>query len=192
MEYVRPIVLESLLNPFAWNAPWFVVAAGLFVIVMVRANGTYWLGRALAAGTARSKHASMLQSPGYVRAARWIETWGAPVVTVSFLTIGLQTLVNLAAGATRMSMRRYLPAVTIGCVLWAMLYSTVGIVGFEAFIALHRVNRGLAWGLLLVAALTLVWFILRRVRAARAGRVPDPNTLKPARADYPASHEHQT
>ncbi|WP_328701795.1 DedA family protein [Aestuariimicrobium ganziense] len=156
------------MNPLAWNAHWTVVAAGLFVIVMFRANGTYWLGRAAAAGTARTRYSRLLGSPGYRRAEAWLDRWGAPVVAVSFLTIGVQTLVNLAAGATRMKLRHYLPAVTVGCVLWAIIYSTVGFVGWRTFSALHERSPALAWTLAVLAVGGLAAFVVSRVRRERA------------------------
>lgn len=159
-----------MLNPFAWDAPWFVVACGLFVVVMLRANATYWLGRGVAHQTARTRWSSLLDSPGYHQACRWIERWGAPVVTVSFLTVGVQTLVNLSAGATRMPLRRYLPAVIIGCMLWAVLYATVGMVGFRAFVALHTWSPLVAWALVIVGIATLAVVVVARTRAARRGR----------------------
>lgn len=159
-----------MLNPLSWDAPWFVVALALFVIVMLRANGTYWLGRALARGADHPRLARMVGSRGYQRAATWLNRWGAPVVTMSFLTIGVQTLVNLAAGITRMPLRRYLPAVILGCVAWAVLYATIGFAGYEAFRALHGWSPLAAWALVVVAVLGLAGFVVLRVREARRGR----------------------
>lgn len=156
-------------NPFDWNAPWFIVAGGLFVIVMLRANGTYWLGRGISAGTSHTRYAKLLSTPGYVKAQNWLERWGPPVVTVSFLTVGVQTLVNLAAGVGRMSMRRYLPAVIVGSVLWALLYSTIGFVGFAAVAALYRFSPALAVVTAVLVVVALVVFIVWRVRQGRRG-----------------------
>ncbi len=170
------------MNPFAWDAPWIVVALGLFVIVMLRANGTYWLGRAIAAGTARTRARRLMDSPGYVNATKWINTWGAPVVSISFLTVGVQTLINLAAGASKMPLRRYLPAVSVGCAIWAAIYATVGVLSWQAFIVVYR-----RWP---VAALTvavavvglLAWYVVRQIRGARSGRLSVP-LPEPERAD---------
>jgi len=159
-----------MLNPFTWDAPWFVVATGLFVVVMARANGTYWLGRLMAEGTRRTRWRSLLDSPGYHQSQAWLERWGAPVVTLCFLTVGVQTLVNLAAGVGRMPLRRYLPAVTLGCILWAMMYATLGFVGFTSFKALHAWNPTLAWTLLVVAVVALVTLVLVTMRRAHQGR----------------------
>ena len=162
------------MNPLDWDAPWFVVFAALFVIVLSRAIGTYWVGRLLQRGVQRTRAAHLMNSPGYANAVARLNRWGAPVVSLSFLTIGFQTLVNLAAGASRMPLRRYLPAVSVGCVLWAAVYGTVGTIGFHGLALLGQRSPGLAigLGLLLVAAATA--FIVWRVREAKAGRIDAP------------------
>ena len=157
------------MNPLEWDAPWAVVAAALFVIVMLRANATYWIGRALGSGATRARRVrSLMDSPGYRRVVVWIDRWGPPVVSLSFLTVGVQTLVNLAAGATRMRLRHYLPAVTVGCILWALVYSTVGFVGLRAFSAIHTRSPLAAWTSLTLAVGALIVFVISRTHRGRA------------------------
>lgn len=151
-------------DPTRWNAPFAIIAIALFCIVFARANATYWIGRGIVAGTRKTRMAYLLNRPSYQRAERLISSWGAPAVSISFLTIGFQTMVNLAAGVIRMPHRRYLPAVTIGCVMWALIYATVGFVGFEAFSMLWSRSPGLAIGLLVVAVAALVSFIVVHAR----------------------------
>lgn len=116
--------------------PFAVAFASLFVIVMLRANATYWLGRgALYGGTLSEKLAHRLEGPTMKRAQHFAARFGVIAVPLSFLTIGIQTAINFSAGFTRMPLRRYLPAVIVGCVLWALLYSTVGFVGWGAITA---------------------------------------------------------
>ena len=161
------------MDPTKWGAPYPLVVAALFVIVMARANGTYWLGRLAAAGTERTRMRKLLHAPGYVRSVRWIDRWGAPAVSVSFLTVGFQTLINLAAGVTRMSMRHYLPAGVVGSVMWAFVYATIGFVGVSAVVALYGRSPILAVGLAVFAALLLAWWIVAQVRAAHAAAPED-------------------
>jgi len=152
-------------NPLEWDAPWFLVALGLFVIVMARANGTYWLGRLGVSQGRRTRLARWLDSPGYDRASAWVDRWGAPAVTISFLTIGIQTLVNLAAGASRMSLRRYLPAVVAGCIIWAVVYATIGVVGWQAVAwAWERSPGGVGVTAALLAAAAGAWVMQRRTQ----------------------------
>lgn len=146
------------MDPTTWQAPFAVVLGALFVIVMLRANATYWLGRAMVAGAGRSRWNRMLESRAYATGSRWLNRWGAPAVALSFLTVGVQTMVNLAAGVTRMPMRRYLPSVTVGSVIWAFMYGTVGFAGFVAVKRLWSLNPAvtLGAGILLVAVVALV------------------------------------
>ena len=152
------------MDPTAWNVPFPAVVGALFVIVMLRANGTYWLGRALAAGARRSRWEKVLESRHYATGARWLNRWGAPAVSLSFLTIGIQTMVNLAAGVAQMPLRRYLPAVIVGCVMWAFLYGTVGFIGWVAVGALWDRSPALTVALLALAAAGIGFALLRSDR----------------------------
>ncbi|AVM64498.1 MULTISPECIES: DedA family protein [Dietzia] len=122
--------------------PFALAFSTLFVIVMLRANATYWLGRgALRGGRLSGRFAHRLEGPTMQRAQRLSARYGVIAVPLSFLTVGVQTAINFSAGFTVMPLRRYLPAVTVGCVLWALLYSTVGMVGWAAIAPLwHRVT----------------------------------------------------
>lgn len=119
----------------------FAAAMGtLFVIVMLRANATYWLGRAaLRGGRSSERLRARMSGPGWARAERLSDRFGIVAVPLSFLTIGVQTAINFSAGMTHMSLRRYLPAVAVGCVMWAFVYASAGTVAIEPL--WHLVNR---------------------------------------------------
>lgn len=146
------------MNPTTWQAPFAVVVGALFVIVMLRANATYWLGRAILAGAGRSRWSRILDSRAYAVGAGWINRWGAPAVALSFLTVGVQTMVNLSAGVARMPMRRYLPSVAVGSVIWAFMYGTVGFVGLIAVRRMWAYSPALtvSAGVVFVAVLAVV------------------------------------
>lgn len=117
--------------------PFAIAFSTLFVIVMLRGNATYWLGRgALRGGRLSRQFAHRLEGPTMQRAQRLSARYGVIAVPLSFLTVGVQTAINFSVGFTVMPLRRYLPAVTVGCVLWALLYSTVGMVGWAAIATL--------------------------------------------------------
>jgi len=98
------------MDPTQWDVPFPVIVGAMFVIVFCRAGATYLLGRAAASGASRTRIAALMESERYRRATQRVNEYGAPLVAFSFLTIGFQTLANLAAGATRMPPSRYLPA----------------------------------------------------------------------------------
>nr|WP_306422473.1 VTT domain-containing protein [Paenarthrobacter aurescens] len=148
------------------SLPFGVALAALFAIVMIRVNVTYWIGRGVVAGFGHTRFGKSLERPKSARAQALIQRWGPYAVVLSFLTIGLQTAVNLAAGAARMPLRRYLPAAIGGSVIWALLYATIGLAALEAWLAVAAaspVGAGLA---LATLAAVIVWLVVRRRRSA--------------------------
>ncbi|WP_420366305.1 VTT domain-containing protein [Curtobacterium sp. L3-7] len=156
-----PSFLEGL--PF-----WWLVLA-LFVIVFCRAQATYWIARGAVAGASRSRWGRWLDSAAVRRGSALLDRWGLPVVTVSFVTVGLQTVMNAAAGLARVPWWRYLLAMVPGCVAWAFLYATVGLAVFWAVVA---ALAGSPWGIAAVALLvvaTVVAVTVVRHRGSRTG-----------------------
>lgn len=141
--------------------PWGWAFLFLWVSVMGRANGTYWIGRAVAAGTGRTRWAGVLTSAAYARAQHLAERWGVLAVPLSFLTVGTQSLVQLSAGVSRMPLRLYLPAVSVGCAIWAAIYSTVGLAVFATWM-----EAGGWWAVAVVVALAALIISLRRRSAS--------------------------
>lgn len=153
----------------------------LFVVVMARANATYWIGRGAAAGTRRLRVTEGPTSPSWQRAQRLVHRWGPLAVVLCFLTVGVQTAVNATAGITRMPLRRYLPAVTLGSVIWAAVYASVGLVAARAWLA--TVARSPAAAAVLVAVVVGVVAVLVRHRTNRPGQPAGGGT--PDREDVP-------
>lgn len=148
-------------DPTKWNVPFPAIVAALFAIVVVRAGSTYLVGRLAAYGARRTPLSKLLDSPAFAAASERIDRYGAPVVGLSFLTIGFQTLANLAAGATRMRWFHYLPALAVGGLAWALIYATIGTVGLDLFgrlYAISPVGAGAALvGLVAVIAGYITW-----------------------------------
>lgn len=153
-----PSFLEGL--PF-----WWLVLA-LFAVVLCRAQATYWLARGAVAGASRSRWGRWLDSAAVRRGSALLDRWGLPVVTLSFLTVGLQTVMNAAAGIARVPWWRYTLAMLPGCVAWAFIYATVGIALFWAVLATFA---GSPWGVVVLVALVVAggvgtWSVRRRRR----------------------------
>ena len=79
------------MHPQDWNLPYGLTILTLFCIVMVRSNGTYWIGRGVVAGTSHTRWRRVLETSPYRVGSSWLHRWGPPAVTLSFLVIGLQT-----------------------------------------------------------------------------------------------------
>jgi len=148
--------------------PFAITFAVLFGIVLLRAQATYWLGRGVTAGVLHSRWADRISGPRTTKAIASLNRYGPPLVTVSFLTIGFQTVVNAAAGLIRMPWVRYTIAMLIGCVAWALIYATVGFAAVEAGIALATHSPWMLVAVvLLVVAVVVAIVIARRRRSVR-------------------------
>ena len=161
------------MDPTKWNVPFPAIVAALFAIVVFRAGSTYLVGRLAAYGARHTRLSKLLDSPAFAAASERIDRYGAPVVGLSFLTIGFQTLANLAAGATRMRWFHYLPALALGGLAWALIYATIGTVGLDLFgrlYALSPVGASAALvGLVAVIAGYIIWQHRRATRGLSAG-----------------------
>lgn len=158
---------------FLTGWPYPVAFGTLFVIVLLRAGGTYALGRGARAGAGRTRLARLTRRPSFARGQRLVERWGAPVVTLSFLTVGVQTVVNLAAGLARMPLRRYLPALVAGGLIWAFVYATVGSAGLAAWRRLYELSPQAAIVVSTALLLALTGFVVRQIRRRRTTDVED-------------------
>ncbi|MFD5872003.1 DedA family protein [Streptomyces sp. NPDC060322] len=144
-----------------------LTAGTLYVIVLLRAGGTFAVGWLAGAGARRSRFAGRISSAKFRRAERAIQRWGAPVVAASFLTVGFQTAANFLAGSTRMPLPRYLPALLLGGAAWALIYATAGLGVLEVLGRLfaERTALGLSAVAVLLLAVSAV-VVYRRRRAA--------------------------
>ncbi len=157
-----------MIPEFIQDGPWPGLFAFLVVVVFFRAQGTYWVGRlarrgteAVARGDASprlTRLATRFSGAGMDRARAFLERWGFVGIPASFLTIGFQTLVNAAAGFTRMRWDLYTIAMIPGCVVWAALYATAGLSIYRAFVASPVL------GIAVIAAIGAIGFAATRLR----------------------------
>ncbi len=105
----------------------------LVVVVHLRAGGTYALGRLARHAGDRSRASGVLGRPMVRRSEQLVGRFGPPAVSASFLTVGFQSAMNLTAGFLRMPLRHYLPALTVGALIWAGMYLSVGLAVLRAW-----------------------------------------------------------
>ncbi|MDN4472519.1 DedA family protein [Demequina zhanjiangensis] len=155
---------------FISDGPWLGLFAFLFCVVLLRAQGTYWAGRWVRRGAEATAHdevhgrrarfAQHLSGPSWERAQGFLDRWGFVGVPLSFLTIGFQTMVNAAAGYTRMRWDLYTVAMIPGCIAWAIIYSLLGLSLLDAFARSPWLGAGI-----LVGVVALAWGLTRLRRS---------------------------
>ncbi|GAA1699311.1 VTT domain-containing protein [Microcella alkalica] len=159
--------MEPFDTAFGLSLP---LAVGLFyVVVLLRGGATYALGRGVRGGARRTRLKARLETPRFSRAERIVERWGAPVVAASFLTVGFQTLANLAAGALRMPLIAYLPALAVGGFAWALIWGVVGVATYEAIaeLAMRSPLEAAVFVVLVVGTLVLIEVLNHRRQTRR-------------------------
>ncbi|GAA5036614.1 hypothetical protein GCM10023258_39740 [Terrabacter aeriphilus] len=160
--------------------PFWQAFLALFAAAMVRSNGTYWVGRGAVAGWGRYRGEHGAHGELGARAETLLRRLGPVAVTLSYLTVGIQTAVHLTAGVMRMSLRWYVPAAVVGSALWAVLYATVGLAVVQAWLA---AEAGSWWGVAvvgLVVAAAVAATVVRRRRRTPPGERPVPSGGHPA------------
>lgn len=153
------------------SLPLLPAIAFLYVVIWARAGGTYLVGRGARKAANRGRVKAMLESPSVQRATALVNRWGAWVVALSFLTVGFQTAANAAAGLTAMPAKRYLPALAVGGLAWAVIYATVGLVAVAGWFELFLVSPAGAVAVLALVVLLIAVVLHHRRRASRRASV---------------------
>jgi len=151
--------MADLISWLINDAPFSVTLLFFFCGAFIRGNATYWIGRGIAKGVENSRFEKRLHTSGFRRAQQVIQRWGAFAVPLSFLTVGVQSAVNLSVGIGKMPLRRYLPAVALGAAFWALIYTSIGMAVFYAWLVLDW--PWVVAGLGLIAILVAVVLRLR-------------------------------
>lgn len=99
-------------------------------------------------------------------------------ILVSKITFGLIIPTLVAAGLSRVPLRRWLPAVLVAETLWTVLLVTLG---FHGAGAITRIEDGfrMVGAVAAVVAVTFIALYLKRRRAQLAPDEPEPRSVKP-------------
>lgn len=166
-------VIDSIMD-FIHTGPVVTVYLFLFFGAFTRAQTTYWIGRYMGkfimtrgrpAGGWRLRAYEAIHAPSTGEAIDTLQRRGWPIIPLSFLTVGFQSMIQFSAGLTRMTWPRYTPAMIPGALAWALIYSTIGWAVWEA--ALKAV-AGSPLTLLIVLTLIVCLVIWRKQRGNKA------------------------
>jgi len=113
-----------------------------------------------------------MERPLYRKARAFINRWGVIAVPLCFLTVGFQTAVIITTGFTRMPLRRWIPAMLIGTLMWAAIYTTIG---FAILAALGLEPWMFPVALAFVVAGAVIISVVREKRIDRKGTAEELN-----------------
>lgn len=170
-------MVESF-SDFISNGPFVGVYVFLFFVVALRSSLTYGLGRyghhlvmkskKPASGIAL-KAWSWVHAESTVNAMGMLRRRGWVAIPLCFLTVGVQTVITIAAGAIGMSLPVWIASACAGWLAWAAIYSTIGFaVWGTAVSAAAGSPVGIAVASVAVAALVAYVVLVRPKQAAKA------------------------
>ncbi len=168
-----------------WTESVPVLIGALFVIVFLRAQGTYWLARSVpaiverraASGQKEGRFVRWFLGPTPRKGAAILEKWGIIVIPFCFLTVGVQTTVLAGAGLVRMSWKKFTLAMIPGAIAWAFLY---GLGLLAVWTAAVTAAAGNPWSYAVVAAAIAFFYGLKKLKQKQSARVLEgPRVRKP-------------
>lgn len=159
------------------KGPFPLLVIFLIVVVSCRSQATYWVARLITSGVIKSSTKS--NSRILQRVTKWLEgasvqhgvdlvdRWGLIAIPLSFLTIGVQTIIHTGAGVVKLNWGLYTLAAIPGYIAWAFLYATVTLSILKTG---EAAVLGKTWALLATFAVILIAtvFTLHRIKAAKA------------------------
>ena len=138
-----------------------------FVGAIISDNSVYWIGRIGGRPMIyrilkmRVLH-FLINERSLERAEHYFETHGGKTVFVGRFGPGLRSMTPLFAGVTRMKYYRFLPYNLSAAVVWAVAYSLVGYIFGQYWDELLAVAKSLGYGVIVIVALLLLAYVLRR------------------------------
>lgn len=156
---------------FLDSLPFWLLLTVLSLGAMARGQMVYWLGRVATEQTLRRTH----PAGGWrERTHRWlsdggadagivvIRRWGLIAIPFSYVTIGLQSMIQAGAGVLRITWWKYTLAQIPGALAWGAIYATFGFVTWNAVGEAAGGNPVAALVLAAVAALLIGGLVLIR------------------------------
>ena len=145
----------------------------MWIVGIVRTCLVYWVAALAAKGSTRlHRIREAMERPLYRKARAFINRWGVIAVPLCFLTVGFQTAVIVTTGFTRMPLRRWIPAMLMGTLMWAAIYTTIG---FAILAALGLEPWMFPVALACVVAGAVIISVVREKRIDRQGAAEDLN-----------------
>lgn len=162
--------------------PVWALFAFFFAGAMARGGFTYAIG--LGVRRVDQRRAGWLSGQRVARAEKVVGRWGAPAVTLAFLTVGVQSAILAAAGVLRMPLRRFVPALALGAAIWATIYTTIGMAVISAFWGKPTTR----WAIAAAAGVLVVWALTSWLRRRVEPPIEEQREVASAAEAEPESH----
>ncbi|MFK4783310.1 SNARE-associated domain-containing protein [Lactococcus petauri] len=147
-------MVEKMLNWVA-SLPLWQATLFLFIVVFFRAQMTFGLGKLTHMGILKTKWGKKAEKSEENRAGMLaLQKYGWPVIPLSFLTVGFQTVVQLAAGMLDWKWSKYTLVALPGYLAWGFVYAAGGLTLFRSI-----ANGSIGLLILFVIIVLLLWSV---------------------------------
>lgn len=147
-------MVESMLDWVA-SLPLWQASLFLFVVVFFRAQMTFGLGKLIHRGVLKTKWGQRAEKAEENQSGMIaLKKYGWPVIPLSFLTVGFQSVVQLGAGMLDWKWSKYTLVALPGYVTWGVVYAFGGLTLFRSI-----VNGSIGLLVLFVIIVLLFWIV---------------------------------
>jgi membrane protein DedA with SNARE-associated domain len=158
-----------------WGMPLWLGVLVAVLIIFVRGQVYYWIGRALGERIYTSRLGRRIGEGRLRRVERLVARRGALAVFGAHWVAGLRHAIPVCAGAMRMPLPRYLAASALGSLLWTPPWVVGGYAVVWGWLEIFgRSPVAVAALVAAVCALVGAFVVLRRRRRLAAERAADP------------------
>jgi membrane protein DedA with SNARE-associated domain len=146
-----------------------------FAGALISDNAVYWIGRLggrpLIGRILKMRVLHFLvNEKSLSKVERYFESHGGKTVFVGRFGPGLRSMTPLFAGVTRMKYYRFVPYNVAAAAVWSVVYSLIGYVFGQYWTELLAVAKSFGYGVIGLAVLVLLAYLLRRYQTGNRPR----------------------
>jgi membrane protein DedA with SNARE-associated domain len=146
-----------------------------FAGALISDNAVYWIGRIggrpLIGRILKMRFLHFLvNEKSLSKVERYFESHGGKTVFVGRFGAGLRSMTPLFAGGTRMKYYRFVPYNVAAAAVWSVVYSLIGYVFGQYWTELLAVATSFGYGVIGLAVLVLLAYLLRRYQTGNRPR----------------------
>ncbi|MDO8658331.1 MAG: DedA family protein [Candidatus Levybacteria bacterium] len=107
----------------------------------------------------------------YNHARKWFEKYGDKVVFISRILPAVRTVISLPAGAFKMNLKKFIIYTTIGCLIWSIFLTYIGVALGENWNSLEKYFREFQILIAVLFILAVLWYINHKLKLLKFNKL---------------------
>lgn len=109
----------------------------------------------------------LLSEHEYDRSERWFKNHGELIVLASRVLPVLRTFISLPAGVAKMKLKKFVPYTVIGCFVWSIVLTQIGVILGNNWSSLEGYFRKFDVVIVVACVAVIVWYVWRKLKHFR-------------------------